>query len=133
MWKVHKGRVKGIINVVEAGCLPVKAIPESIHFHESYKKKVGKPPGSSHGPGAAYDAVYVLKDAIERAGTLDPDILVKELEKTDRRGVIGRVRFGKGHQVIFGTDPEKEALIIDYQWQEPGKRVPIYPDSVATG
>ncbi|MFH1350973.1 MAG: ABC transporter substrate-binding protein [Pseudomonadota bacterium] len=132
-WKVHEGKIKGIINVVEAGIFPLKGIPESERFYEAYKKRVGEPPGGSHGPGAAYDAVYILKEAIERAGTLDPDKLVTEIEKTDRMGSMGRVRFGKGHQVVFGTNPQEEALVVDFQWQEPGERVAVYPKSVATG
>ncbi len=132
-WKTHGGKINGIVNLVEAGCMPVKSIPESETFYQNYTKKFGKPPGASHGTGATYDAVYALKEAIERAGTLDPDKVVAELEKTDRKGCIGRVKFGKDHQVIFGTDPEKYALAIDFQWQKPGQRVPVFPPTVATG
>lgn len=132
-WKTHSGKINGIVNLVEAGCMAVKSIPESEVFYNNYKKKFGKPPEASHGTGATYDAVYVLKDAIERAGSLDPDKVVAELEKTDRKGCIGRVRFGKDHQVIFGTNPENEALALSFQWQQPGKRVPVYPPIAATG
>ena len=133
IWEVHKGKVDGIINVVEAGLLPVEVIPESVTFHEAYRKKFGKPPGASHGTGSAYEAVYVLKEAIERAGTLDGDKLVAEIEKTDRKGCTGRLRFDKGHQAIFGPDPNEACLILDFQWQKPGKRVVIAPASAATG
>ncbi len=133
IWEVHKGKVDGIINVVEAGLLPVEAIPESIIFHDAYKKRFGKPPGASHGTGSAYEAVYVLKDAIERAGTLNGDKLVAEIEKTDRKGCTGRLRFDKGHQAIFGPDPNETCLILAFQWQKPGKRVVIAPASAATG
>jgi branched-chain amino acid transport system substrate-binding protein len=133
VWDVHKGKVKGIVAIIEPGIMPVDAIPESVAFYNAYKKKVGKGPGSSHGPGPAYDAVYILKDAIERAGTLDGDKLVAEIEKTDRMGVVGRIRFGKDHQVPFGTNYKEEGLGVDFQWQDPGKRVIVYPKSVATG
>ena len=133
MWAVHKGKVNGIINMVEAGCIPVKAIPKSIIFHEGYKKKFGKPPGASHGTGSAYEAVYVVKEAIERAGTLDGDKLVAEIEKTDRKGCTGRLRFDKGHQAIFGADPNEACLVLNFQWQRPGKRVVISPASSAMG
>ena len=133
IWKIHDGKVNGIVNLVEAGCMPLKAIPESEIFYQNYKKKYGKGPQASHGTGATYDAVYVLKEAIERAGTLDGDKVVAEIEKTDKKGSIGRIKFGKDHQVIFGTDPEKEALAIVFQWQEPGQRLAVYPPVVATG
>ncbi len=52
-------------------------------------------------------AVYALKDAIERAGTLDSDAVVAALEAIDLMGVYGRIRFDpKSHQVIPSTDPE---------------------------
>lgn len=132
-WQVHKGKVKGIIAIAEPSIIPVNAVPASEKFYAAYKKKVGKAPGSSHGPGPAYDSVYILKEAIERAGTLDGDKLVEEIKKTDRKGVVGRMRFGKDHQVPYGTNPNEEGLLIDFQWQDPGKRVIIYPKAVATG
>jgi branched-chain amino acid transport system substrate-binding protein len=133
VWQVHKGKVKGIIAIAEPSIIPVNAVPASEKFYAAYKKKVGKAPGSSHGPGPAYDSVYILKEAIERAGTLDGDKLVEEIKKTDRKGVVGRMRFGKDHQVPYGTNPEEEGLIVNFQWQDPGKRVIIYPKAVATG
>jgi branched-chain amino acid transport system substrate-binding protein len=133
VWQVHKGKVKGIIAIAEPSIVPVKAVPASEKFYAAYKKKVGKAPGSSHGPGPAYDAVYILKEAIERAGTLDGDKVVEEIRKTDRKGVVGRMRFGKDHQVPYGTNPEEEGLLVDFQWQDPGNRVIIYPKVVATG
>ena len=58
---------------------------------------------------------------------------MEEIKKTDKRGVVGRIRFGEDHQVPFGTNPEEEGLGVDFQWQAPGKRVIVYPKAVATG
>ena len=78
-------------------------------------------------------AVYVLKDAIERAGSLDPDKVVVALEGTDMMGVYGRLRFDpKSHQVIPSTDPKEGAVGSILQWQQ-GKRVVVYPKSIAMG
>ena len=133
VWDQYEGKVNGIVNLVAAGILPIPAIPKSIEFHNAYKKKFGKPPAASHGTGSAYEAVYVLKTAIERAGTLDGDKLVAEIEKTDRKCCMGRLRFDKGHQAVYGSDPNEACLILDFQWQKPGKRVVISPTGVATG
>ncbi|RJR16771.1 MAG: ABC transporter substrate-binding protein [Desulfobacteraceae bacterium] len=47
----------------------------------------------------SYDAVYVIKDAVERAGTLETDAVIAALEKTDYRGAMGRISFyPKGHK-----------------------------------
>jgi branched-chain amino acid transport system substrate-binding protein len=78
-------------------------------------------------------AVYVLKDAIERARSLDADKVIEALEKTDLMGVYGRLRFDpKSHQVIPSTDPKEGAVGSILQWQA-GKRVVVYPKSIATG
>lgn len=133
VWQVHKGKVEGVIALTEPGIIPVKAVPASETFFAAYKKKTGKAPGSSHGPGPAYDSVYILKEAIEHAGTLDGDKLVDEIRKTDKKGVVGRIRLGKDHQVPYGTNPEEEGLLVSFQWQKPGKRVIVYPKAAATG
>ena len=65
-------------------------------FFEAFVEKHGQTPTYNAG---TYDAVYVLKEAIERADTLDSDAVVVELEKTDRVGAGGRM-------VFMGTDTE---------------------------
>jgi branched-chain amino acid transport system substrate-binding protein len=78
-------------------------------------------------------AVYVLKDAIERAGSLDADKIIAALEKVDLTGVYGRLRFDpKSHQVIPANDPKEGAVGSILQWQA-GKRVVVYPKSIAMG
>ena len=68
-------------------------------------------------------AVYALKDAIERAGSLNPDAVVAALEKIDMMGVYGRIRFNpKNHQVIPSVDPKEGAVGTIFQWQA-GKRI----------
>jgi branched-chain amino acid transport system substrate-binding protein len=116
--------------IFEVGNIPTKKVPKSREFWKSYKKRWGREIQSGHGPAPSYDAVYVLAEAIERGGKLDADALVAALEKTDRMGAIGRIRFDKGHQVTFGTDPNKAALGAVVQWRR-GKRVIVFPDSLA--
>ena len=51
----------------------------------------------------AYDDVYMIADAIKRAGSLDSDKLVDAMEKTDYVGTIGRVQFlPKGDPHVHG-------------------------------
>ncbi|PIW01414.1 MAG: amino acid ABC transporter substrate-binding protein, partial [Deltaproteobacteria bacterium CG17_big_fil_post_rev_8_21_14_2_50_51_6] len=91
-----------------------------------------KPIEAGHSPAPAYEMVYLLKDAIEKARSVDGDAVVTELEKTDRLGAMGRIKFGKDHQVIYGEDPAENAMGCMIQWRQ-GKRVVVYPESVAEG
>ena len=136
-WRVFEGEVEGMINMIyEVGPIAVKAVPKSVEFNENYGKRWGEKARtdlSGHGPGPSYDAVYIMANAIERAQTVEPDAMVKALEQTDMQGVVGRIRFGKDHQVVYGTDPKETAIGCGFQWVKPGKRTVVYPEAVAEG
>jgi branched-chain amino acid transport system substrate-binding protein len=134
-WQAFEGEVDGMVNLIfEIGPVPVKAVPKSVAFNENFGKKWGKDARmnlSGHGPGPSYDSVYIFANAIERAKTVEPDALVSALEKTDMSGVIGRIKFGKDHQVIYGFDPKETALGCAFQWRKPGARAVVFPEVVA--
>ena len=78
-------------------------------------------------------AVYTLKEAIEKAGTVDTDAVITALENVNLMGVYGRISFDKKtHQVIPSDDPNLGAVTGIIQWQK-GKRVQIFPAKVAEG
>ncbi len=130
-WTRFYKKIDGAMNAIfEVGNIPTKKVSQSRAFWRNYRKRWGREIQSGHGPAPSYDAVYVLAEAIERAGSLETDALVAALEKTDRMGAIGRIRFDKGHQVTFGTDPNEAALGAVVQWRK-GKRVIVFPDSLA--
>lgn len=132
-WEATEGKGEyTLCNVVNAGNAPSEATPWTMKFYDAYTKMWDVEP-EGLGTSSSYMAVYVLRDAIERAGSLDSDKVVAELEKTDIMGVYGRLRFDpKSHQVIPATDPEEGAVGSIIQWQDK-KRVVVYPKSIATG
>jgi len=132
-WKATEGKGEyTLCNVVNAGNAPSDATPWTMKFYDAYTKKWGIEP-EGLGSSSSYMAIYVLKDAIERAGSLAPDKVVAALEKTDMMGVYGRIRFDpKGHQIIPSFDPKEGAVGSIIQWQD-GKRVVVFPKSIAKG
>lgn len=64
---------------------------KTIAFFNAYKERYQQNPGAA--AHAAYDAISILFDAIERAGTTDPDALIAALEETDFEGVQGKYFF----------------------------------------
>jgi branched-chain amino acid transport system substrate-binding protein len=136
-WGVFEGEVEGMVNFLfEIGPIPVKAVPQSVAFNKNFGKRWGEKAQlqlSGHGPGPSYDAVYIMADAITRAGSVEPDAIVGALEKTDMQGVVGRIRFGKDHQVVYGLDPKESALGIAFQWRSADSRVPVFPEVIAEG
>jgi branched-chain amino acid transport system substrate-binding protein len=134
-WERFDKKLGGLMNTnFEIGSgIASKKYPPSQKFYDAYKKKYGSAIQSGHGPAPAYDSVYVLAAAIERAGSLDPDKLVEAIKKTDRQGVIGKIKFDKGNQVIYGDDPAKTAVGCVSQWTKDGKRVIVFPKALAEG
>lgn len=136
-WEAYGEDVESVVNIQFCvGSPPLKAIPKSVAYFENFGKRWGKTQRERlgpHGHGASYDSVYVLANAIERAGTLEPDALVSALEKTDLTTIQGRTRFGKDHQAIFGFDLNETCVTFAFQWKKPGIRVPVFPGSVAEG
>jgi branched-chain amino acid transport system substrate-binding protein len=132
-WKATEGKGEyALASVVNAGNSPSKATPWTMKFVEAYTKKWKVEP-EGYGTSSSYMAVYALKDAIERAGSLDSDAVIAALEKTDLMGVYGRIRFNpKNHQVIPSVDPNEGAVGTIFQWQA-GKRVVVFPPKIAMG
>lgn len=103
--------------------------PKTLAFSNKIKKEYGYTPSYC---GTVYDAIYVLKDAVERAGTLDTEAVIDALEKTNYEGVSGRIAFTqKGekfvHDIVFGPGYSTTTII---QWID-GKPIVIWPDGKA--
>lgn len=134
-WNTFEKKIGGAINCnFELGsAIGSKKVPASVHLQEAYKKKFGKPMEAGHGTAPSYDAVYILAEAIERAGSLNGDAVAAEIKKTDRSGVMGRIKFDEGNQAIFGMDPSQAATACAFQWTDKGERVSVFPESLAEG
>jgi branched-chain amino acid transport system substrate-binding protein len=108
------------------GIGPAKLSEKTMPFWNAYLKAFDDFPGYV---SVTYDAVYVLKEAIERAGTIDSDKVVTELEKTDYKGAYGRMVFYPRdhqfpHDLRFG--PGYNTWVVN-QWRGPGKVVVVWP------
>lgn len=132
-WAATEGKGEFCLaNVVNAGNAPSQATPWTMKFVDAYQKKYGLEP-EGYGTSSSYMAVYVIKDAIERAGSLDPEKLVAAMKATDLMGVYGRIKFDpQTNQVIPSLDPNEGAVGTIFQWQA-GKRVVVFPPKIATG
>jgi branched-chain amino acid transport system substrate-binding protein len=129
-WKETNGAALGVLfQAVSSPDVAVTA--KTIPFAENFKKRFGNYP--SYCGYTAYDDVYMIVDAIKRAGSTDADKLVSALETTDWTGTVGRVQFyGKAdtftHAIKYGKD--LSGLIL--QWQA-GKQVTVWPGTLAAG
>lgn len=131
-WEATKGKgAYTIVTLSETGCTPSNVTPLTMKYYNAFKKRWGVPPRST-GCVSAYEALFVLKDAIERAGKIEDEALIEALKKTNLLAVRGTIRFDESHQIVYGYDPKTSVLGNWVQWQD-GQRVTIFPQSAATG
>jgi branched-chain amino acid transport system substrate-binding protein len=64
---------------------------------------------------ATYDALNILVAAIERAGSIENDAVIAELEKTDAPAIGGRIVFTDEHDVTWGPG---FVTGLGTQWQD---------------
>lgn len=130
-WKATNGAAQDVIT--EAAAAPGEALTSTtVAFTKAYMKRFKVIP--AYNAYSTYDALHVLKRAIERAHSTKPNALVKALEKTDYVGTIGRVEFFSrnaryAHGMKYGKRYVTGSMI---QWQN-GKQVAIWPPKAATG
>ena len=110
-------------------CEGVPLTEKTLPFIEAFKAKTGQIPTFTAGTN---DAIILLAEAIERAGTLDADAVVVELEKTDFTGCGGPIAFtgledaplGNPHDLVYGPG---HTTGIATQWQD-GVRKCVWPN-----
>ncbi len=130
-WKDTNGATEGVLYQAVSG--PGVAVTEkTLPFVDAFQKKFGNLP--SYAGYTAYDEVYMIAEAVKRAGSTDSDKLVAAMEATDYVGTIGRVQFlPKGNPSVHGLRIGKGYITgLFLQWQD-GKQVNLWPAELAKG
>lgn len=128
-WKDTNGATEGVLYQAVSGP-GVAVTPKTLPFVDAYQKKYGNLP--SYAGYTSYDEVYMIAEAVKRAGSTDSDKLVDAMEKTDYVGTIGRVAFlPKGDPHVHGLKTGKDHITgLMLQWQD-GKQVNVWPKNLA--
>jgi branched-chain amino acid transport system substrate-binding protein len=130
-WKDTNGATEGVLYQGVSG--PGVAVsPKTLPFVDAFVKKNGNTP--SYAGYTAYDDVYIIADAIKRAGSTDSDKIVTAMEATDYVGTIGRVQFlPKGDPHVHGLRTGPGFITgLFLQWQD-GKQINMWPATLANG
>jgi branched-chain amino acid transport system substrate-binding protein len=129
-WKDTNGATEGVLTAT-AAAPGVALTPLTVPFTELYTKRYGVSP--AYDGYSTYDMIHILAEAIQRAGSTEPDKMVVALEQTDHLGTVGREQF-------YGRDNEYTHALkygaglvtgVDIQWQS-GKQVCVWPAANAT-
>jgi len=101
----------------------VEMTPTTVAFVKTFKERFKKNPTYNAG---TYDAINLLKNAIETAGSTDADKLVPVIEKMSYVGTGALLEFDKSHDPIWGIGKDTGIAV---QWQN-GQKVPFWPGQV---
>ena len=101
----------------------VEMTPKTIPFVKAYKARYNKMPTYT---ASTYDAIMILRAAIEQAGTTDADKLVPVLEKMEHVGAGSTLTWDKRHDPVWAVG---KTAGIAVQWQD-GRKVPFWPPNV---
>lgn len=119
-----------------------KYTPETIAFVEKYTTNTGKASAESYAM-EAYDALKLMAQAINEAGSTDPDAIISALEHTTYNGALGTITFpyGTHNPIPEGVDIKwwhqfPEPAITMVQYQEPGQdsanAAVVFPEAYKT-
>ncbi|MGA7329203.1 MAG: ABC transporter substrate-binding protein, partial [Rhodomicrobium sp.] len=130
-WKDTNGATEGVCYQAVSGP-DVATTPRTLPFVNAFQKKYGNFP--SYAGYTAYDDVFIITDAVKRAGSDDSEKLVTAMEATDYEGTIGRVQFmPKGDPHVHGLRVGPGFITgLMLQWQN-GKQVNLWPANLANG
>ncbi|MBR1223012.1 ABC transporter substrate-binding protein [Bradyrhizobium sp. U87765 SZCCT0131] len=130
-WGDTNGAAEGVPSLAVA-TPDVAVTPKTRPFAQAYKARFGTPP--AYTGYTAYDEVYIIAEAIQRAGSTDADKIVAEMEKTDYVGTIGRIQFyGRSDPFTHAIKSGPGAVTgMVFQWQG-GKQVAVWPKAIAEG
>lgn len=99
---VDKSSYSAIEGVYFANHYSVKDEAEKVqNFINNYKAKFNDEPSAFS--ALAYDAVYIVKEAIEKAGTTDKEALAKAIKEADFNGVTGHLTFDDKNNPVKGV------------------------------
>jgi branched-chain amino acid transport system substrate-binding protein len=98
--------------------------PQVKAFEAAYKKTVGRDPYNLHGYG--YDGIYLVADAVQRAGAVDKEKIRAAMRETSYAGVMGakgmKYSFAPGKRT--GFDPNGMVVRV-YEGDKQGRVVHV--------
>ena len=101
--------------------------PQVQRFNADYKAATGHSPDSWY-PATAYEAMRILAQSIEKAGSLDKTAIRDQLEKAELKNSLL-----PGQTLKFGANGQTSYPFVIVQNKPDGKLDIIFPPDVATG
>jgi branched-chain amino acid transport system substrate-binding protein len=101
--------------------------PVSKQFYDGYVATYGVEPATYFAP-LSYSAIYIIAEAVERAGTTDRDAVIAELKKTQYESALGETISFSPSNIISNQGIRQQKIL---QWQN-GVQEILWPFEYAT-
>jgi branched-chain amino acid transport system substrate-binding protein len=106
--------------------------PEAVAFWDTHVEKFGQAPVTNS--FSAYSTIMALAEAVNRAGTIDSNVVIPALEQLETDTMLGRLRFTQHHEAYVSDEclgptwPQPRYLrAFSIQWQK-GVKAVTYPE-----
>ena len=132
-WEWTEGKCN---NMAFSNFLTMTSYPftsKTLQTRDAYMNRWGEP--ITLAAANTYDTIkFILKDAIERAGTIETEAVIKALEETSiETSNVRDFVFTESHALMMETNPNNPdadyAIEMVFQWQD-GQQVPVYPKKI---
>jgi branched-chain amino acid transport system substrate-binding protein len=130
-WEITEGKCECTTNNGYPVVVGYPLTSKTVATRDAYVERWGEE--ISGNAAAAYDTIrFILADAIERAGTIETEAVIKALEETDiETSLARRFVFTSSHDMLVGREgpnrlSEDYYFVAMFQWQD-GVQVPVYP------
>lgn len=97
--------------------------PEASRYFDKFNQQYKYLP-AGYGDTLPYDALQVLVQAADKAGTLETDKVVQALEDGAFAGIAGEYRFDATHQATWGSQGSLPGVVV--RWKD-GKDEVVWP------
>lgn len=96
-------------------------------FYDGYVGRYDNEPATYFAP-LSYSAIHIIAEAVERAGTLDKEAVIAELQKTEYESALGETITFSPSNIISNQGIRQQKIL---QWQN-GRQEVIWPFEFAT-
>jgi branched-chain amino acid transport system substrate-binding protein len=119
---------KAISQITGNLCVRAPITAQTIPFWDGFVRATGRT-APAYTAMSGYDAVHLYADAVARAGTLESDAVIAQLERSDFVGTQGRLQFDANHDLKVGPGLVRLPFV---QWQAGGSREVVWPSAMRT-
>lgn len=123
-FKMTNGAAAGEMTFGWGPTLPFAINPTSVPFYNDFEQNYSMNPAFED--GFVYSSFFYLASAIEKANSLNPNLVIPYLDQTNYTGPAGVIQFSPSHGLVVNLSPFPSIPAFGMQWHTDGKLYPLW-------